>query len=527
MKYGIYNLGFFAIRNNEEGRRIARWWSSRLYHACYDDVTSGIFTDQKYCDLLPALFSGIYIERDPGFNVASWNISRRTLRITASGDILSNGFPLRFYHFTKINSAGDAMTERYGGDQLAIFEIWNWYKRAIKEKEVEGIPDNYWRYADFEDGTPVPKEARVLYRSQSVLYSLFPEPFKTGPGTFLEWFRMNGHNHNQSRRVTEADAVQPRFPASGRVAAIVHASYPELFIEIRDVLAGYTGDLKLFVTTTKEDQGRLKEELINFPFPFELLVVENRGRDVLPFLRVLPKVIDQGFEFVLKLDTKRSPHLTDGASWRRQLLVSLADPAELAWTLERLRLRPDVGIVGPSGHLLDLGAYWGSNRDRVQELAERMNVGRFEPRAYAFVASTMFIARREALEAINSLSLSDEQFEVEQGQTDGTLAHAVERAFAFSAAARGFRVASKPLNAAGSDADLCFGNAFEYAHAPRSDLPQIEPLNEYESDPSRERVEGRLPHGDRSPRLDPREEFRDGGKQDPVSRTVRWSNRQA
>ena len=75
MKYGIYNLGFIAVRNDLEGRKMAKWWASRLFCACYDDVRNGIFTDQKYCDLIPGLFSNVRIERDPGCNVASWNLA--------------------------------------------------------------------------------------------------------------------------------------------------------------------------------------------------------------------------------------------------------------------------------------------------------------------------------------------------------------------------------------------------------------------------------------------------------------------
>ncbi len=62
--YGIYNLGFVAARADENGKAFAQWWADRLYSACYDEVQAGIFTDQKYCDIVPALFGNVYIERD-------------------------------------------------------------------------------------------------------------------------------------------------------------------------------------------------------------------------------------------------------------------------------------------------------------------------------------------------------------------------------------------------------------------------------------------------------------------------------
>lgn len=54
LKYGIYNLGFMAIANVPEGRRIAQWWRDRLLAYCRDDPENGLFTDQKWCDLIPA-----------------------------------------------------------------------------------------------------------------------------------------------------------------------------------------------------------------------------------------------------------------------------------------------------------------------------------------------------------------------------------------------------------------------------------------------------------------------------------------
>jgi hypothetical protein len=190
MKYGIYNLGFLAVRNNADGRAMATWWASCLRHACYDDTANGIFTDQKYCDHLPGLFDNVMVTRDPGYNVASWNLSRRAIRIERDGAITVNGdYPLRFYHFSKINSEGDIMTERYARGCLDVFEIWNWYKRAIAEMELTGIPPQYWAYGQFDDGTRVPNAARILFRTRDDLKAAFSDPFATGRGSYLEWLK--------------------------------------------------------------------------------------------------------------------------------------------------------------------------------------------------------------------------------------------------------------------------------------------------------------------------------------------------
>jgi hypothetical protein len=474
MRYGIYNLGFIAVRNDPDGRKAAKWWASRLFHACYDDVSNGIFTDQKYCDLIPSLFSNVYIERDPGYNVASWNLSRRALEISPSGDLLANGSPLKFYHFTKVNSDGDGMTAKYARGSLAVFEVWNWYKRAIAAMELPGIPHRYWYYSRFDDGTPIPKAARLLYRSQPDLMSRFSNPFASGEGSFQNWFRQRGSHPTETIEAIPEEVTPEGLPRTvaplQSVAVVVHAFYPEILSEICDLLARYTGPMKLFVTTTSDKVGRVRASLGGFVHPFEVIVRPNHGRDILPFLHVLPYVFEERHDYVLKLHTKKSKHREDGDIWRRELLECLADPAELAWTVETLRRRPDVGIVGPEGHVLTMDGYWGSNRSRVIELAERMAVGQVTPDPDVFVAGSMFLARREALEPLLAIGLRDDDFETEAGQTDGTLAHAVERALTYSAAARGLRVACKPASAAGSAADLDYDNGdFDYRFAPRSD----------------------------------------------------------
>ena len=138
--------------------------------------------------------------------------------------------------------------------------------------------------------------------------SHFSEPFQSGAGSFQEWFRIHGTDSAQSLQIapgpqkarTASDAIAP----AGSVAAIVHAYYPELLPEIRDLLAGYTGVLKLFVTTTPDKVAAVGAALEGFADPFKLLAFENRGRDVRPFLHLLPEVFAEQHDFILKLHTE-------------------------------------------------------------------------------------------------------------------------------------------------------------------------------------------------------------------------------
>jgi len=187
LKYGIYNLGFAAVRNDKFGNQFADWWARQLRFACYDEIENGLFTDQKWCDIVPALFDGVYVERDPGYNVASWNLSRRKLKITKEGMIFSNESPLKFFHFTKINTAGDVMIEKNATDNTEVMEVWNWYKRTLAKNTIPKIPKGYWHYGSFQNGEPIPKGVRVFFRRRADLMNYFEDPFDVSGDSFFKW----------------------------------------------------------------------------------------------------------------------------------------------------------------------------------------------------------------------------------------------------------------------------------------------------------------------------------------------------
>jgi hypothetical protein len=188
---GIFNLGFVAVRAAGEGLRFGKWWADRLMAYCYDDQELGLFVDQRWCDHVPALFDRVKVIRDPGYNVASWNLSRRRVTVEKDGRITVNGHPLRFWHFTKLGPLGDAMTKRYAGESFAVYEIWSWYKRQVEAASDPAIPDNYWAYGAYRDGSPIEKAHRVVYRERPDLQQAFPDPYLPGPEGLREWLRIH------------------------------------------------------------------------------------------------------------------------------------------------------------------------------------------------------------------------------------------------------------------------------------------------------------------------------------------------
>ena len=164
LKYGIFNLGFVAVKNCSEGIAFARWWRDRLLQFCYDDVPNGLFTDQKWCNHAPVFFPDIAILRHKGYNVASWNLSQRPIRIDRAGNITAGGDALKFFHFTKVTHIGEMMLERYSDGRSEVFEIIHWYKHHLALKMAPEIPKGWWHFGIYSDGTSISRDERLRHR---------------------------------------------------------------------------------------------------------------------------------------------------------------------------------------------------------------------------------------------------------------------------------------------------------------------------------------------------------------------------
>lgn len=193
LTYGVFNLGFLGVHNDDEGRRFSRWWRDRLLRFCHDDRPRGLFTDQKWVNLAPCFFDNIGVLRSPAFNVATWNISQRKATGSRESGVLINGEPLGFYHFSGFDSgAQEVMLNKYGADSPVLFELREWYLQACEAQGQSILGTLPSRYAFYSDGTRIGLEERLLYRQREDLQQAFPDPFQVdAAGGYLGWYRAN------------------------------------------------------------------------------------------------------------------------------------------------------------------------------------------------------------------------------------------------------------------------------------------------------------------------------------------------
>ena len=258
-------------------------------------------------------------------------------------------------------------------------------------------------------------------------------------GAHLEPDRRYGYAYLEATKQA-VSLPQSLAEVPSRVCVIIHAFYPDLVPEILDYLRRWPVPYRLIFTTTREAHDELARIVADQGMESEILVNDNRGRDILPFLQAMSRVGDD--EIILKLHTKRSLHRGDGEFWRKDLLSKLLSPDRASEIFEAYLKRADLGLVAPDGHILPMSTYWGANAEKVRALSRKMGSGGLDPDTMLFAAGSMFYVRPQALAGIRALGLAATDFEPEAGQVDGTMAHAIERCFSISTWTSGYYLAS-------------------------------------------------------------------------------------
>lgn len=208
LQHGTYNFGFYAVRNNDNGLKFARWWRDRLIDFCYDDIPNGIFTDQKWGDLVPAMFDGVFILRDPEYNVSTWNLSNREVTKNADGTILINDRPLQFYHFSGFDSgAQERMLNMYAKGNPVLFEMRNWYIQMQTKAGQQKYGQEPSVYNFYDNGLKIENKERYLLRSREDLQKYFKEtnPYVTAQErSYYRWYQNEGMKQSEN---SELDAI--------------------------------------------------------------------------------------------------------------------------------------------------------------------------------------------------------------------------------------------------------------------------------------------------------------------------------
>lgn len=174
--HGVYNLGFLAINHSPEAMRFIDWWAERLYLFCYDDIQKGIFTDQKWIDLVPCFFDATIVKHC-GYDFAPWSLLNCEMS-KVDEQYLVKGDSLRFIHFSGYGrSAQKCMNDWLPKGEHPFRDLYAEYSILHDGNDVDRISQTPWSYSHYYSGEKIDDNLRIKYRvNYEVMFSI-EDPF--------------------------------------------------------------------------------------------------------------------------------------------------------------------------------------------------------------------------------------------------------------------------------------------------------------------------------------------------------------
>jgi predicted HAD superfamily hydrolase len=200
----------------------------------------------------------------------------------------------------------------------------------------------------------------------------------------------------------------------------------------------------LFISVTNEKaKEQCKEKFSNLPFLLRLDIkqVPNRGRDMAPFFCAFGEQL-QHYEYIAHFHSKQSLY-NEGATqgWREYLCSTLLGSSKnIKNIIHLLDEDNQIGLIYPQTyHRVPYFAHtWLANKRLGRIWCDRLGIKDLPNGYFDFPVGSMFWVRGDALAPLFQANMQLEDFEVEKGQTDGTLAHTLERLIGLCATNQGF-----------------------------------------------------------------------------------------
>jgi hypothetical protein len=205
---GVYNLGFTAV--GASAAPCLEWWWQQTRRRALNDVQHHMFTDQRWCDYMPSLFSH-HLLKDPGYNAAYWNLHERPIT-RVHGRLYARDVPLRFFHFSGFDPGMPWLLSRHQGEQPRILlsehpvlaAFCEDYADALDRAGSESASQRAYGWETSADGLAMTGRIRRLYWSAVMAAERGdipepPDPFDaTRPGAFTAW--LNAPDERRPRR---------------------------------------------------------------------------------------------------------------------------------------------------------------------------------------------------------------------------------------------------------------------------------------------------------------------------------------
>lgn len=230
-------------------------------------------------------------------------------------------------------------------------------------------------------------------------------------------------------------------PVKFKIAAVVHIFYPELADELKNLLLNIPGAVDVFISTTSPEK-KIAIEKVFGDFDKGSVTIKifvNRGRDIAAAF-VGFREIYKNYDVCLHIHSKKSPHAQNILfGWRDSLYKNLLGSPEIVGGILKILAQEKVGLIFPQYfNPIRTSIDWGENYHVTKNFLHELGIEIDHRNLIEFPAGSMFWFKPEALAPLIDSDLTFDDFPEEGGQIDGTIAHAIERAFLFIVEAAGF-----------------------------------------------------------------------------------------
>lgn len=227
------------------------------------------------------------------------------------------------------------------------------------------------------------------------------------------------------------------------IALQVHVYFMDVMEEIVEVLNSIPYPFDCYVSTNTNEKKKEITELLRNECQIHYLqvdVMDNRGRDVGPFLQQMEPII-QNYKYIAHLHTKKSKHVDFGDDWRRFLFRNLFGGKEIVSAiLEKFEQDEKLGMVIPEVYpIVRECLAWDNTKDDVQQLLESMGLHARLAEVPICPVGDFFWARTDAIKILFEQGFKQSDFQEEAGQINYTLAHVIERIWCYMVQAQGYR----------------------------------------------------------------------------------------
>jgi hypothetical protein len=203
---GTFNLGFLGLKQTSTTIAFLTWWHHRLLHHCFFDNDRGTATDQKWINLLPALFpqNEYHVSRHRGMNAAPWNFHERKVLLHDGQFLVQDREDanaamesLLFVHFSgyDYSQIGSGQVV-HKSEQMTNYDdlqpVFDAYGEKLAQSQFAQFVSLGYAYNTFDNGVGISSLQRRIFRRLLEEGKTFAQPFSTGEGSYFQLLKSKG-----------------------------------------------------------------------------------------------------------------------------------------------------------------------------------------------------------------------------------------------------------------------------------------------------------------------------------------------